>query len=354
MTIQTMKGTVAIPETPVAYGGAASNSSLTLNAASYKAAMIFQAPKTGSITAVIWRANSIATGCTLDVRLETVDTSANGDPTGTLVGTTTNGAEVLTTGDGNSFRTTTLTLGASVTKGDLLAVVIAQPSSGSGSVQVGLFSDQSMQFPYCDLYTTSWFKQAAVSMICALQYSDGSIECITGNMPVLVSTRTFNSSSAIDESGIKITLPFPCRVVGFWVWGDFDAAADVILYDTDGTTTLASASINSFVRVNANNGIHFLTSSATPDMLAATYRLTVLPTTTTNITLNELTTPTAAFMDALALGQNCILTTRANAGSWTDTTTGRALVGLLVSGFESGGRNGGILRPVTASASGDN
>ena len=61
----------------------------TSEAANEQAAGVFQAPFTGTIDKVIFATGTVATGGTVDVRLETVSI-ANGDPTGTLLGTNSN------------------------------------------------------------------------------------------------------------------------------------------------------------------------------------------------------------------------------------------------------------------------
>ena len=358
MAIQTYKGITAIPETPLQYSGSSNSASFNLSVANAKAALVFQAPKTGTISAVIWRCNTVTTACTIDVRLETVDTAANGDPTGTLFGTTTNAAVALTNANNNTFITTTLTLGASVTAGNLLALVIAQPAVSSGDMQVGIYNDQSCGFPFTDTFNgTAWTKQVA-SINALFQYSDGSVEPVPGNIPILAVSATFNSASSPNERGIKITPPFPCNVMGAWVWADFDGDCSVTLYDTDGVTALATTSVNRFARQNQNNNIHMVIFPATVTLSAASaYRLALKPTTTTNIIGNEVTAASAAAMDTFSLGQSCILTTRTGTGSWTETTTSRASMGLLVNGLSdgaggAGGRGGKFLTPVTASYSG--
>ena len=88
--------------------------------------IVFEAPQDGDITGFGFRVDSI-TSTTVDVRLETVDTST-GLATGTLVDTNTNNTLAISS---TGWKEVTFTAAATVSKGDLLAIVITDTTSGS-------------------------------------------------------------------------------------------------------------------------------------------------------------------------------------------------------------------------------
>ena len=93
MAFQTIPGGLAIPVPP--NSGTSSTTfgtPMLLNAASEEAAGVLYAPKTGTISKIGFLTGTVTTGDTVDARMETVS-AANGDPTGTLLGTNSNGSQ---------------------------------------------------------------------------------------------------------------------------------------------------------------------------------------------------------------------------------------------------------------------
>src|SRR5438105_2935131 len=84
--------------------------------ATNRLAAIFQIPKTGNIVSITFLTRVVTVGCTLDARIETVST-ANGDPTGILAGTNSNGAQTILNSDSNKQFTVLLTQPLTVTRG---------------------------------------------------------------------------------------------------------------------------------------------------------------------------------------------------------------------------------------------
>jgi len=333
MALQSVVALLPIPDIPTSIAGGATHQSLLLDAADEKAAFIFRAPKAGDITKVVFLTGTVTTGAIVDVRIETVSLT-NGDPTGTLWGTTTNGAVVIANTDDNVFKTATLTLAATVAKGDLLSVVLVNPTISPGDFNVLTSQDHSVGFPYRDLFTTVWTKGIR-PLIVGIEYSDGSYNVIQGSILALYQNTTYNNGSTPDERGLIFQLPFPCSVRGAWVWVDLDGDADLVLYDSDGTSVLTSVSLDTNVRESALPDLFISEFSTSINLSKATnYRLSLKPTSVTDVTLHEFTVPTAASMDSNSGGQNFHLTTRTDAGSWSQTTTQRPLMGLLLSSFD--------------------
>ena len=312
----------------------ASFSSSLLDAAGEKLAWIIQAPKAGTISKVCFRSSTVTSSGDADVRLETVD-GATGAPSGSLFGTNTNATQTVSTS--NTWWTTTLTAGAVVTQGQDLAVVIAN-TTGTYNITYGGVTLWVSNYPYMQVNTGAWVKTAGVP-VTAFEYNDGSYGYIADALPYSAFTNTaFNNSSNPDERGIKFRLPFSARVVGAEVVLDADAACDIVLYGSDGTTVLTSRSLDSDVRFGANGGNLAVRFPASQTLLANTdYRMTVLPTSGSNVTISDFAVASAAIWDAVDGGADFHLTTRNNAGAWTDTTTSRTLMALLIDAVDLGG-----------------
>lgn len=318
-----------------------------IDAADEKAAAILQAPKTGTISAITFRTGVVTTGATVDVRVETVD-PATGDPTGTLFGTNTNGSQVIGNGDDQVLFTTTLTAGASVTQGDLLAVVIVNPAGSPGNMQILTLSTNTISFgyfPYGSLYTGSWAKIAAPPPISGLQYNDGSYGYIPSVVIAATTTTTsFNSGTNPNHRALRFQVTAPCRVRGCWVAVDLDGDADVLLVadNWDGTNgaALARVSLDKDVRRAATPGAFFEMFPTSVTLAAnTTYRLVLKPTSVTNIVAQAYTVASTAQFDQNGGNQQCYLSTANNptgSGDWSPTTTTRPFMGLLIDQFDDG------------------
>jgi len=340
MAEQTIKGYILIPDQLLSIN--INFNSMLIDAASEKAASIVQASKTGTISKVGFLTGTVTTGDTVDVRLETVS-AANGDPTGTLLGTNSNGSQVIADADDNTWFLTTLTTGVAVTKGDIFAVVIVNGAApGNLNIKAAAKPVSYDMFPYNDLYETSWTKRGYDCPCVAFEYSDGSYETMTGVWPVSAfNTYAFNNTSTPDHRGLKFKLPFPFRLIGFWALLDLDENVDVKLYDSDGTTVLETLSIDKDIRWVNNYGFHHYYFVSNHSLLKDVfYRLVFEPTTTTSIGLHTFSVNAAAIMDSFAGGQNFHATSKKDAG-WTDVTTERPLMNLLIDGFDDGAGGGG-------------
>jgi hypothetical protein len=314
----------------------------TIDANGEKAAIIFAASAAKAIHKVHFRTGTVTTGGTLDIRVETVDNAANGDPTGTLWAATTNGSSVVAGTDDNVWKSVTLTADATVSIGNIVALVAVCGSPGSLSL-LG-FGDQSTGFPYGDLYTGTWTKNLVLPIMVP-EYSDGSFEPIFGLSDTgdpVTTTSTFNSGSTTNRRGNRFTLPFPARAKGCWVWADTDGDYTVILYDTDGTTPLATtASVNNFQRQANAASIHLYPFTTTASLAAGSmYRLAIVPSSVTNVTVYDVAVVSAAMLDMFPGGQNCHLDIYTS-GAWVNTTTARTYLGVFLDGFDDGAQTGG-------------
>lgn len=315
------------------------NTTFLIDAAAEKAAIVFQASAAKNAHKIWIRFATTTTGDTLDVRVETVDTAANGDPTGTLFGTNTNGALVLAGSDDNIWKSVTLTADATFAAGDVVAVVVVQ-GSVPGNTQISAYADlgvgQGGSFPYGDLYTGAWAKQQYMPMIW-IEYSDGTFEPIFGliDQGSPLTTNTINTGTTMTRTGNLFQVPFPCRLNGCWVWVDADGGFSVKVYDSDGTTVLATtATFNAFQRAATTAGLIFLSFTTKATLVKNTnYRIAIVLSSVTSMTSYQFDVPSAAAM-AMFPGGTSMYATDYNSGSWAETTTRRTWMGIFADAFD--------------------
>jgi hypothetical protein len=149
--------------------------------------------------------------------------------------------------------------------------------------------------------------------------------------PGLGATVAINTGTTPDEIGIQFTLPFPVRCAGIVFYNAVGATADydAILYDSDGTTALATASVDATIR-GATGAVAFRKWFATPQVLAAnkTYYAAIKPTTANSITVRYLVLTSAAHMEQYPGGTSFVMAERTDGGAWTVTTTQRPAISL--------------------------
>jgi hypothetical protein len=316
------------------------------------AAMI-RIPKTGNVTKVLWATRTVTSGATITVRGETWDESAvPAIPSTTLYHANFTGTTVVANGDDNVAILTTLAGSVAVTAGDKLALIIKQPGSSAGNMQIASFQDDISVFPYLLLNTgtspaISWAALTTAPAI-ALEYDDGSYGYIPGCYPMNAITATaVDNSDTPDEYGLRFKFPFPTRVNSCWVWLDGDGDFNINLYDSDGATKLLGGSfaVDKDARRADTQSVYRFSFPTTADLLADTYyRLVIEPSTTTPLNFYDFTVNTAAVMDAHEGGQNFHLTTAKDPtqdSDWTNVTTRRPFMGVGFSGFSDGVASGG-------------
>lgn len=349
MSIVAFSGFTFAPPVDVS-SGVPTISTIILNGAADKCAVVFQVPKTGTLDWFEFLLAAVTNNPDNGLRLsfQTVDV-ATGLPDGTqdqffdATGALSAGwfvpSQVLTH-DGSGGGTK-----RSVTRGELIACVIEFVSFvASDQVSVGLVGRaRALNQPYVvDGSSGSYSIQSLLTPNFVLKYSDGTYgELPWPAMPVSAfNTRTFNSGSTPDERGLLFQVPAPCRVSGAWLRGDFDGDFDLVLYDA-ADSVVASVSVDKDVRSAANgqSSEHLFSSSVT---LTANvnYRLVVKPTSVTNLSFYDSTVP-SALLGVIAGGSTWMGTSRTDAGAWTDANTIRPWIGPLFDGIDNGAGSGG-------------
>jgi hypothetical protein len=190
---------------------------------------------------------------------------------------------------------------------------------------------------YMDIKATTWAPNPNTPCM-VLRYDDDTYVTVAPDaVPALaLNTTTFNSGSTPDERGLRLTLPMRTYVVGAWVRLDLDAACDVVLYDSDGTSVLASASLDSTARMSTTGATCVVRFDPVLLLADTVYRLVVKPTSVSNVSTYDYDVTSTTVMAATPGGASFSYTSRTNAGAWDDSaTTKKPWVGLLIAGMSS-------------------
>lgn len=336
---------------------AVSLSPVISGASTTRCAIVFRAPKDGNIES-FGLAYSQRTG-TEDIKFSFQDVDvSNGTPDGTIDQFVVLSSASVPTVSWPSVvwletsPTSDGTGGGSkraVSAGDVIAFVIEWDSTQSGDFQCTYLYDGGLgsagAATYGLQYAGSWAKTGLTNAFYCIgvKYDDGVwypladwIFPIDG-----ISFTDFNSSSTPDEYSNVFTLAAPIRVNGAWVatipTGDFK----LVLYNSGGTAigntpTIDKDQINNASTISLNS-YPFVEGSI--ELAAGTYRIALLPTTTTNVRAQIHSFDSSAVRQgSFGLGN---LSTRADLGSWTDDATQRLMIGLILDGIDSGGSSGG-------------
>lgn len=302
-----------------------------INAAGEAVATLFIAPKTGIIDRVYFRTATVTTGCTLDVRLETV--GSNGYPSGTLWGTNTNNTTVIADTDDSVYREVTLTAGASVTEGDFVYLVLRISSGTPSSLLIGR-TGSSYQLDYSAMsirFSSSAWGTKQQPLVAGVRYSDGDYPNLLGYSPFAGAPTAQNVSDATnpDEYGTKLVLPFGGRIIGFWMISTSVAVSSsftVKLYNADGSSLLAS---EAYSRYNVRAaGVHIWPFRTPYNAPPGTYVASFRGTGTNNIAVsyhNVKHTPVTITDWGTQM-------TRNNDGAWTEDNTRWPSMGLVIGG----------------------
>jgi hypothetical protein len=231
-----------------------------------------------------------------------------------------------------------------VTVGDLLACrvdFVSFTASDSVSIRAEVANSQAMSntvFPYPVL------NGIMLSELCniALRYDDDSVVAINGCLPATSFAETvYHSGTTPDEYALRFQLGVPMRAVGAWGYFDLNGNAELVLYDSGGST-LATATMDPQVQTLSAIRNHFQYFDAAVELDAATtYYLSLKPTDTTGVTLVRFTVNTADLLGAWSGGAEMYEATRTDAGAWTPTTTNRPILGLVCDAVDAAGAGGG-------------
>lgn len=341
MSLVGISGRIFLPSYFSRLAGTHGFGSQIIDAAGEEHAVIFRVPKTGNLSHLLFRVGSVTSAQTLRVGLETVD-ATTGFPTGTAYGSMVVGTQASPSA--NTLYEVALGTAASATDGDVVAMVVEFDST-VGNLQLSMFSgirDMNQGLPYAALYTGTWAKQSDLNMtpIIGVKYDDGSYHFVGGMVGQTASSATFNNTSTPDERGNVFTLDAPVRVCGLWGAISPTANCDLVLYNSS-DTVLATVSIDA--DQVAGTTMRLVHGFFDPVSLAiGTYRVVVKPTTASDVNISYISVNSNGQFGCNAAGEKVVLTTRTDAGAWTNTSTEQVShLGMIIDQIDDGTGSGG-------------
>lgn len=350
MAMQSFNGQIPFPS-PYPYNSSRNLNnfiaSTALNEQADLQGCVIQIPKAGNITKVGFRTAAVTTANDLQVGIFTVDATTGNPDTASAYKTMAVGTQAAPAA--NTWYTVTLgTQATSVVQGDVVGVIIQSADADAIDLSISLADSANWVslVPYGVHYnnaTTTWAKTVG-SPIISLEYDDGSYAQIQGVLPASgLTDRAYDTVGAEeDEGGNMFQVPFKCRVVGWWFYGDVNADLTVKLYDSDGSTVLTSFAYDLQQQQGSTNGFRWGLFPASQTLSINTnYRITTLASSSTGHQMSDMTVTAAAVMDAMPGGQEVHYTSRDGGGSWAQITTRRAMIGVLIDQFDDGASTGG-------------
>lgn len=307
-----------------------------------KYSWILTIPETGSIQGIGFRTGPVTAGGDITLTLETVD--SNGNPSGTLIDASATVDTTIDSADDNTWITSSnFPSNISVSQGDIVAIVLTIPVGSSFDGQISNAADieeDTQRLPrYQSFNGTIWLKSLTNSPVMALRYSDGTYKNIAGFVNASSFDNTgFSASDSPDEKGLKFTLPFGARLIGFWHWSDpFQSNHQWHIYDS-ADTELANIPVDVDYRssLGADGKNEILFPNSIELVADEIYRVTVTPNGPADYSLYTYVSPSEAVFAASDHGNNFFLTSRTNGGAWTDSTTQRPYMGIILDQLDLG------------------
>lgn len=313
-------------------------SGMTLDGTTTKNGYITIFPNTGTINNVLIRTRTVTASQTLKVSLQGVGT--DGKPDGTILG---GGTAYGTQGSLVQATVYTVALGAplAVTRGVAVAVVIEWNGTAGNITMSQADGEVCNNFYTCTYAAAAWtIVSPGTVPVIGFEYTDGFHGFTTYPLAAITGV-AFNSSSTPDEIGVYIQNPTNIIACGAYVYVNKGNACTVKLYDS-ADNVLASQALVPGNRWNAALAFDYIYFASDVNILKGEiYRLTLVPDTTSNVTLLEYTMPSAAALDSLSLGSAFTKTSRTNGGAWTQNAGYRPTIGLFCRGL---GESSGISR----------
>ena len=361
MSLVDIPGGELWPHPSSAINTALSSSTITIDAADERSGLVFQSPKAGDINTLKFRTGTVTTGATVTVGLYSIDTNGDPDIAAGALGTTT---LVVAAADDDKWLSVTLGTPVTVTLGQILSMVVSNPSASPGSMLIattgsGRDASWANEFPYGDSYTTVWAKTGLQRPFMSIGYTGGggTYPCwirgpfFPGNGATLFTAQAFNSGSSPIEYGNIFTPNRDLRVCGAWAYMLHGTTADHYFkfYSAPTGTPVAEATtplIDGAFSSNTSGGIHLWRFTTTVVLAAGTkYAYTVLPNTVNNVTLYKTVANAAADMANIEGGSDMYGCSRnSGGGAFTELTTTRYVMGLWIDqGDDGAGGAGGLL-----------
>jgi len=355
-TLQTANG-LWWPEL-MATPAAGAFTAFALDAAADRVSAVFRCPKAGNLGYTGFRTGTVTTSEALKISFQTID-PATGNPDDTpdeyrahagAFAANTWYTTGLITSDGADTGTK-----RTVARGEYVGVTIQFNAFSAGNMQIAAAASQNGStgragniFSYITANLTgAYAKQVTGIPLLYLQYDDDSTAYMPWVWPFSAVTSTlWNNTSDPAERALRFQVPFKCTSGGAWLdLGNSGntGAANLVLYASDGTTVLLTEALDPDIRVSTYGyGFVWFSSEVTLSP-ATTYYLALDPTSATNTSYNVWTVPAIGAWDQTSCGQACysVYRTTQGSGAWTEETTKRPMMGLIITALDDGASTGG-------------
>ena len=196
----------------------------------------------------------------------------------------------------------------------------------------------------------AWGTNRQVIPACWIEYDDATTPYLTGIAPVISTTApAYSSGSTPDEYAFTFTPAAAIRIVGVHMPMILGGNFDLVLYDS-ASTELATRTFNSGVVANAAASKYssFRFASAVTLTAGSLYRVSLKASGT--ITIRYWTMAGNAALGALPGGNTLYMSTRVNAGAWTNVNA-RILAGQTIGAARAKWRQlSHVEQPVTCGA----
>lgn len=323
-----------------------------MDAAAEKVAQIIRVPRSGVLNRIGYLVGSVANNPDNGLRFsfQTVD-PATGFADGVQDQFRTDAGPFTA----NTWRTTGLMTSdgtdggvkRTVTKGERLAIVVAFESFvAADSISIGITNVDSGVYASADQYSSqfiaAWAFAATQMWSVALEYeTDGYVPINDLIYPMVsIASPSIDTGTTPDEIGFRFQLPMRAQCDGCWLRFDYDGDVDIVLYDSDGTTVLRSMTLTALGRsLTAGQNQCGVWDPVTLDA-NTTYRITMKPTTLTNVVIYTFLANGVNEMAGAPGGAQFYRAHRTDAGAWTDTTTERPFGGVHLSAVDDGAAGG--------------
>ncbi len=299
-------------------------------------------PHTTTIDKIAAAVSATTTAGDLTAKIQTV-TASTFNPSGSLYHANASGVRAMAAPDDNAWFEFTLTAPVVVTGGDLVAFTVGRVTGTfTGTMKTGTIVNDSLSIPL-NLARSSGGAWAALGvsrggLIAVHSTTDGWL--YIPSMPTYDSTSTtlpsFSSATSPDEVGGKLVMPFTARLIAIEHYIGSNGSTDaytIRLYD-ESDNVLWSKSLTTGTDQPATSGLRIYPMPDRPILKKGRVYRFAIEATNGTITFGY-TAASSGYSDATGIS-GLVLTSRTNAGAWTDTTTQAPMVGFL---FDQVGTN---------------
>lgn len=326
-----------------AWGAFLAHTNVSLSATNTRFAWVVEAPKTGNIRKLYWRTGTVTTSQSITWSMQDPSTTT-GFPDGTADQSVTR-ASIAS----NTWYTETFSADRAVTAGDPLSFVVEWTST-TGTADISVVSSPEYAGNYLAAFVSgAWQKGLASTnrgLVGYLEYDDGSVAPIYSWSIGIATNTDFNNAGTYREYGLYFRPQVGLRVIGIGWDGRSGGDLDLVLYAANGTTVLASKSLDKDIVFSATATNNFALFSSKVTLTAGTwYHAMVKPTSATNVRINWLDTNASAALAAqpFGFGADGYLARKDGSNVLTYVQTSKPWVWLICDAIEVGSAGGGLL-----------